>query len=111
MEDSTRIDLWCGVFSERMSSSGEIAKNRPRAFAGAISGKKGLPGCARINAKASGDILPLPVLLLIEASRLELTGKVFYVVAPSCLSRGEPRRFNALRYVDSSYGVRVCQQR
>jgi len=32
---------------------------------------------------------------------------LLYIVLPSCFSRGESRRFNALRYVDSSCGVRA----
>ena len=36
--------------------------------------------------------------------------KFFYFVTASCLSSGEPRGFSALRYVDSLYGVRVCQR-
>ena len=44
-------------------------------------------------------------------SRPEVVCQVFFVVAPIDVSSGEPRRLSALRYVDSSYGVRVCQQR
>jgi hypothetical protein len=51
-----------GVFNERMFSSGEIAKIQRQALAGPVSGKIGLPERARINAKASVDILPLPIL-------------------------------------------------
>src|SRR5450759_3193742 len=57
MGASTRIDLLCVVFSECPSSSGEIAKIQRQALAGAVSGKIGLPERARINAKASVDVL------------------------------------------------------
>ena len=44
-------------------------------------------------------------------SRPEVVCQVFFAVPPIDVSSGEPRRLRALRYVDSSYGVRVCQQR
>jgi CRISPR-associated endoribonuclease Cas2 subtype I-E len=56
VRNSTRVDILCGVFSERTFSSGEIARIQRQAFAGPVSGKIGLPECARIDAKASVDI-------------------------------------------------------
>jgi hypothetical protein len=102
VRNSTRVDLLRGVFNERTFSSGEIAKIRRQALAGAVSGKIGLPERARSNANALVDILPLPILHRIEVSLPKVIRQGLYVVVPSCLSRGEPRRVNALRYVDSS---------
>ena len=76
MRSSTRVDMLRGVFSERTFSPGEITKIQRKALAEAISGKKGLPGSARSDANASGDILPLPILPWIDALRPELIRKV-----------------------------------
>ena len=45
-----------------------------------------------------------------ENSCPEVSRQVFFAGSAISLSKGEPRRLSALRYVDSSYGVRVCQQ-
>ena len=81
-----------GVFNERTVSSGEIAKIQRQALAGPVSGKIGLPEPARINAKASVDILPLPILPRIEASRPELIRQGFLRRCPELFKWGEPRR-------------------
>src|SRR5574341_1941972 len=57
-----RIWMLLGVLAEHGSSGGEIAETRRPAPPTPVSGKIGLPGCARIEANASVDTLPSPLL-------------------------------------------------